>query len=70
MITTDTSTDVRSAAPAVLHRLAARPRTTTRPPGAVVHDPTLVISALEELEAKRRGLEWLVEADLLWRCLL
>ena len=35
----------------------------------VMHDPTLVLSALEELEANRRGLEWLVEADLLWCCL-
>ena len=67
MITADITS--RSTAPAVLHRSAARPATTARPPGTVVHDPTLVLSALEELEAKRRDLEWLVEADFLWRCL-
>jgi hypothetical protein len=72
MITTDIAADVRSAAPAVRHRLTARPRaaqTATRPPGRAAHDPTLVLAALDELEAKRRGLEWLVEAELLWRCL-
>jgi len=34
------------------------------------HDATLLVAALEDLEAKRVALEWLVEADLLCVCLV
>jgi len=33
------------------------------------HDTTLLIVSLEELETRRCAIEWLVEQDLLWRCL-
>lgn len=36
---------------------------------AVAHDATLLVAALEELEARRRAIEALLEADLLRRCL-
>jgi hypothetical protein len=29
------------------------------------HDPTLLLAALEEIEARRAAIEWLLEADLL-----
>jgi hypothetical protein len=32
------------------------------------HDPTLLIAALEEIEARRAAIEWLLEADLLCAC--
>jgi len=34
------------------------------------HDPTLLVTALEEIEARRAGLEWLLHADLLCQCLI
>ena len=34
------------------------------------HDPTLLIAALEEIEARRAAIEWLLEADLLAACLV
>jgi len=34
------------------------------------HDPTVLVTALEEIEARRAGLEWLLHADLLCRCLI
>ena len=34
------------------------------------HDPTLLVAALEEIEARRAALEWLLNADLLRRCLV
>ena len=34
-----------------------------------VHDTTVLIVVLEELETRRRAIEWLAEEDLLWRCL-
>jgi hypothetical protein len=33
------------------------------------HDPTLLVAALEEIEARRAAIEWLLEADLLCLCL-
>ncbi|HXY96028.1 MAG TPA: hypothetical protein VEH00_03565 [Steroidobacteraceae bacterium] len=33
------------------------------------HDPTLLVTALEEIEARRAGLEWLFDANLLGVCL-
>ena len=34
------------------------------------HDPTLLVRALEEIEARRAGLEWLIDSDLLFQCLI
>lgn len=34
------------------------------------HDATLLVAALEHLEAQRAAIEWLVEADLLRLCLV
>jgi hypothetical protein len=34
------------------------------------HDATLLIAALEDLEAKRAAIEWLVDAQLLHVCLV
>jgi len=34
------------------------------------HDPTLLVTALEEIEARRAGLEWLFDANLLCQCLI
>jgi hypothetical protein len=37
---------------------------------AAAHDATLLVAALEDLEAQRVALEWLLEADLLCVCLV
>jgi hypothetical protein len=37
---------------------------------AVAHDPTLLVAALEEIEARRAAIEWLLNAGLLRRCLV
>jgi hypothetical protein len=37
---------------------------------ATEHDPTLLVAALEEVQARRAALEWLVDADLLRACLV
>ena len=50
--------------PSSLHLLASDPEQ----PAA--HDPTLLVAALEDLEARRVALEWLLEADLLCVCLV
>lgn len=34
------------------------------------HDPTLLFAALAEIEARRAAIEWLLEADLLRKCLV
>ena len=34
------------------------------------HDATLLVAALEHLEAQRAAIEWLLEADLLCLCLV
>ena len=34
------------------------------------HDATLLVAALEQLEAQRAAIEWLVDADLLRLCLV
>ncbi len=34
------------------------------------HDPTLLVAALEDIEARRAALEWLLDADLLGECLI
>ena len=34
------------------------------------HDPTLLVAALEEIEARRAAIEWLLDADLLCLCLV
>ena len=36
----------------------------------VDHDATLLVAALEEIDTRRTALEWLLEADLLGRCLV
>lgn len=33
------------------------------------HDATLLVAALEDLEAQRAAIEWLLDADLLWVCM-
>lgn len=35
---------------------------------APAHDPTLLVAALEEIEARRAAIEWLSNADLLRLC--
>jgi hypothetical protein len=37
---------------------------------ATEHDATLLVAALEEVQARRAALEWLLEADLLSACLV
>jgi hypothetical protein len=37
---------------------------------ACEHDATLLIAALEDLEAQRAAIEWLVDAELLHVCLV
>lgn len=37
---------------------------------AAAHDPTLLLAALGEIEARRAAIEWLLEADLLRLCLV
>ena len=44
------------------------PASHSEPPAA--HDATLLVAALEDLEAQRVALEWLLEADLLCVCLV
>jgi hypothetical protein len=34
------------------------------------HDPTLLLAALEDIESRRLAIESLLDADLLWRCLI
>jgi hypothetical protein len=36
---------------------------------AAVHDATLVVAALEDIESRRAAIEWLLEAGLLGQCL-
>ena len=52
--------------------LQLAPRLTPAEPdiSAAAHDPTLLVAALDEIEARRKALEWLVDADLLCRCLV
>jgi hypothetical protein len=38
------------------------------PVASAAHDPTLLLAALEEIQAQRAAIEWLVEADLLCLC--
>jgi hypothetical protein len=35
-----------------------------------MHDATLLVAALDDLEARRVALEWLLENDLLCACLV
>ena len=35
---------------------------------APAHDPTLIVAALEEIEARRAAIEWLLNAELLCLC--
>lgn len=42
----------------------------TKPDPSVDHDPTLLVAALETVEARRAAIEWLLEADLLGLCLV
>jgi len=48
----------------------SRSELSTRSSDATVHDATLLVAALEDLEAKRVAIEWLLEADLLCLCLV
>jgi hypothetical protein len=34
------------------------------------HDATLLVAALEEIASQRAAIEWLLQADLLCRCLV
>jgi hypothetical protein len=44
------------------------PARSADPPAA--HDATLLVTALEDLEAQRAAIEWLLDADLLCLCLV
>ena len=44
------------------------PTRSSDPPA--LHDATLLVAALEDLEAKRVAIEWLLDADLLCLCLV
>jgi hypothetical protein len=35
---------------------------------ASAHDPALLVAALEEIEARRAAIEWLLDAELLCLC--
>jgi len=37
---------------------------------ALEHDATLLVAALEDVASRRAAMEWLLEADLLCRCLV
>jgi len=37
---------------------------------AAEHDASLLVAALEDIEARQAAIEWLVEANLLCRCLV
>jgi hypothetical protein len=37
---------------------------------ATEHDATLLVAALEDIQARRAALEWLLDADLLRACLV
>jgi len=37
---------------------------------AVKHDATLLVAALEDIEARRAAIEWLLDANLLCLCLV
>jgi hypothetical protein len=45
------------------------PRTRPADPAAW-HDATLLLAALDEIEVRRAALEWLVDSNLLCRCLV
>jgi hypothetical protein len=40
------------------------------PTAPAAHDPTRLLAALDEIEARRAAIQWLVEADLLSLCLV
>jgi hypothetical protein len=42
----------------------------TRSDHAAEHDANLLVAALEDIEARRAAIEWLVDANLLCRCLV
>jgi hypothetical protein len=42
----------------------------TRSDRAAEHDASLLVAALEDIEARRAAIEWLVDANLLCRCLV
>ena len=50
------------------HSRCHLPASNSEPPAA--HDATLLVAVLEDLEAQRVALEWLLEADLLGACLV
>jgi hypothetical protein len=37
---------------------------------APAHDPSLLLAALDDVEARRAAIEWLADADLLCACLV
>ena len=48
----------------------SRSELSARSSDPTVHDATLLVAALEDLEAKRVAIEWLLDADLLCVCLV
>jgi hypothetical protein len=42
----------------------------TRPDHPAEHDANLLVAALEDIQARQAALEWLVDANLLCRCLV
>jgi hypothetical protein len=60
-------------APALPVATETMPRYARPPIGTALtadHDATLLVAALEEIDTRRMALEWLLEADLLGRCLV
>ena len=64
-----TPTAPHSTAPRGL-QLTSRPVPTEPGISTAAHDPTLLVAALDEIEARRKAIEWLIDADLLCRCLV
>jgi hypothetical protein len=51
-------------------RTARAPERSAYPEFVSKPDLSLLLAALDEIQSRRQSLEWLVEADLLWRCLV
>jgi hypothetical protein len=68
-----TANFINRAAPGVLHP-AMETRASAASGGNALevrchYDGALLVASLEELLAKRQTIEWLVESELLWRCM-
>lgn len=72
MWTTSVSESSAPRAPASLETMEADPGSDVpvlmRADPTAAHDPTLLVAALEEIEARRAAIEWLLDAELLCLC--